>query len=280
LNILGINAFNCDSAAALLADGQLVGAVEEERFRRIKHWAGFPTESIRHLLDRAGLKPGDIDHVAIGRKPTAHLPRKILFALRRRPSLAEIGNRLSNTARVTSLKRIMADSLEVDATAITARIHAVEHHRAHMASSYFLSPFDTAACLTVDGSGDFVTTMFGAGQGRELTIDGWVEFPHSLGLFYTAVTQYLGFDDFGEEYKVMGLAPYGEPEFLDAFRGIVSTREGGQFRLDLDWFRHHKEGIRTQWEGDAPSFGRVYSDAWVRNFGPARAKDAPLEDRH
>ncbi len=280
MRILGINAYHGDSAAAIVVDGRLVAAIEEERIRRIKHWAGFPSEAIRHVLHEAGLAPADVDHVAIGRQPSAHLHRKVLFSLRRRPSLAAVRDRLANMGKVLDLKRELARALDVDPARLRATFHNVEHHRAHMASSFFLSPFDEAACLTIDGFGDFVSTMYGAGAGNRLEVDRWVEFPHSLGLFYTACTQYLGFGRYGDEYKVMGLAPYGEPEYLDALREIVVLGEHGQFRLDLEYFRHHSEGIEMQWQGGSPQLGAVFSDAWVRRFGPSRRSDEPLERRH
>ena len=280
MRILGINAYHGDSAAAIVVDGRLVAAIEEERIRRIKHWAGFPSEAIRHVLHEAGLAPADVDHVAIGRQPSAHLHRKVLFSLRRRPSLAAVRDRLANMGKVLDLKRELARALDVDPARLRATFHNVEHHRAHMASSFFLSPFDEAACLTIDGFGDFVSTMYGAGAGNRLEVDRWVEFPHSLGLFYTACTQYLGFGRYGDEYKVMGLAPYGELEYLDALREIVVLGEHGQFRLDLEYFRHHSEGIEMQWQGGSPQLGAVFSDAWVRRFGPSRRSDEPLERRH
>ena len=278
--ILGINAYHGDSAACLVADGKLVAALEEERIRRIKHWAGFPTEAIRFCLDHAGLKLSEIDHVAIGRNPSAHLHKKILFSLQRRPSFTAIRDRLANMGKVRDLKRVLAEQLELDPSAIRAEMHNVEHHRAHMASSFFLSPFDQAACMTIDGFGDFVSTMFGAGQGNDLKVEQWVQFPHSMGLFYTACTQYIGFTSYGDEYKVMGLAPYGEPEFVDAFREIIPLRDAGRFELNLDYFLHHSRGVDMQWENGYPEMGPVYSQRWVERFGPARSKDDPLEQRH
>jgi carbamoyltransferase len=278
--ILGINAYHGDSAACLLADGKLVAAIEEERIRRIKHWAGFPSEAIRFCLDYAGLQLSEIDHIAIGRNPSAHLHKKVLFSLQRRPSFASIKDRLANMGKVRDLRKILAAELEVDPTTIRAKVHNVEHHRAHMASSFFLSPFDEAACLTIDGFGDFVSTMFGSGRDNRLTVDHWVEFPHSMGLFYTACTQYIGFRRYGDEYKVMGLAPYGDPEFLDDFRKIVRLKAKGRFELDLDWFVHHSTGVEMQWENGAPEMGPVFSEQWERRFGPLRSKDEPLEGRH
>jgi carbamoyltransferase len=278
--ILGINAYHGDSAACLLADGKLVAAIEEERIRRIKHWAGFPSEAIRFCLDHAGLRLDEIDHIAIGRNPSANLHKKILFSLRQRPSFASIRDRLANMGKVRDLETTLAAALEVDPASIRATLHNVEHHRAHMASSFFLSPFDDAACLTIDGFGDFVSTMFGRGRGNTLEVAQQIDFPHSMGLFYTACTQYLGFGRYGDEYKVMGLAPYGEPEYLDAFREIIPLRKDGRFELNLDFFIHHSEGVDMQWENGSPEMGPVFSNAWVERFGPQRAGDEPLEARH
>ncbi len=182
--------------------------------------------------------------------------------------------------KVMDLKRVLAQALDQDPAQIDAAFHNVEHHRAHMASSFFLSPFDEAACLTIDGFGDFVSTMFGAGAGNRLTVNQWVEFPHSLGLFYTACTQYLGFARYGDEYKIMGLAPYGEPAYLDVLREILLLKPQGRFELNLDYFRHHSEGIEMQWQGGSPEMGPVYTDAWVRRLGPVRKADEPLETKH
>ncbi len=280
MNVLGINAFHGDSSACIVIDGRLVAAIEEERIRRIKHWAGFPSEAIRFCIGYAGLKPSEIDHVAIGRDPSAHLHKKVLFSLKKRPSFAAIRDRLANMGKILDLKQLVANAVDVDPAQLRATFHNVEHHRAHMASSFFLSPFEEAACMTIDGFGDFVSTMFGKGRGNEIDVTDWVEFPHSMGLFYTACTQYIGFGHYGDEYKVMGLAPYGEPEYLDAFRDILRLRESGKFELNLDYFIHHSKGIEMQWEGGAPELGPLYSDAWIRRFGPARAKGEPLEKRH
>ena len=278
--ILGINAYHGDSAACIVVDGKLVAAIEEERIRRVKHWAGFPTEAIRFCLDWVGVKPGDVDHVAIGRDPSAHLHKKILFSLQKRPSFSAIRDRLANMAKVRDLRTILAEGLEVDPKSLRAQFHNVEHHRAHMASSYFLSPFDRAACMTIDGFGDFVSAMFGRGEGSKIEVDDWVEFPHSMGLFYTACTQYLGFPHYGDEYKVMGLAPYGEPVYLDALREIVVLGKNGKYELNLDYFVHHSKGVEMQWENGSPELGPLFSDLWAKRLGPVRQKGEPLEQRH
>ena len=278
--ILGVNAYHGDSSACLILDGQLIAAVEEERFRRIKHWAGFPTEAIRYCLREADVQLTDVDHIAVSRNPNAHLHRKILFMLGKRPSFSFIRDRLANMGKVKDLRQVIAEQMDVNKNDLKAQFHNVEHHRAHMASAFFVSPFEEAAVLSIDGFGDFVSTMWGYGKGNQLEVFDWVEFPHSLGLFYTAITQYLGFTRYGDEFKVMGLASYGEPEYLDEMREIVQLRKQGKFELNLDYFRHHAEGIEMSWEGGEPTLEQVYSDTLIKRLGPARHKDEKLTLRH
>ena len=205
--VLGINAYHGDVSAALLREGQLVGAVEEERFRRIKHWAGFPSESIRQVLAMGGISGAQVDHVAVSRDPKANLVRKGMYAIAKRPDLKLILDRVRNAQRVRDLHGPLAQALGVPRDDLP-RVHFVEHHPAHLASAFFVSPFDEAACCAIDGFGDFVSTSFAVGRGRSLDVVEKVYFPHSLGMMYTAVTQYLGFLGYGDEFKVMGLAPY------------------------------------------------------------------------
>lgn len=281
MNILGINAYHGDAAAALICDGQLTAAVEEERFTRIKHTAGFPVQAVRCCLEMAGLQPSDVDHVAISRNPSAHLHRKILYSLSRGPSLRLLKSRLANAAKVGNISAQLSEAFDVDLEGLDLEIHAVEHHRAHMASSFFASPFEEAALLSVDGFGDFVSTMWGTGRGHTIEVDDWIPFPHSLGILYTAVTQYLGFPHYGDEYKVMGLASFGEPAYLEAFDQIVRMHpEKGTFTLSLSCFLHHREGVNMSWDAGYPEIGRLYADDLERILGPARLPDDPLEQRH
>jgi carbamoyltransferase len=280
MNVLGINAYHADAAACLVVDGRLVAAAEEERFRRVKHWAGFPSHAVRYCLEAAGLSSSDIDHVAVNRDPSANLLKKALFALRRRPSLGAVRDRLANAGRVRDMRGALCESVALAQDAARFQLHAVEHHRAHLASAFLVSPFERAAVVSVDGFGDFVSAMWGRGDGRSIAIDGQVTFPHSLGLFYLALTQYLGFPRYGDEFKVMGLAPYGEPRYLDALRRVVRLRPGGRFELDLDYFLHHSEGVAMVWDDGEPVIGPVYSERWRELVGPPRAPDEPLEDRH
>jgi len=217
ITILGINAYHGDVSAVLVRDGELIAAVEEERFRRVKHIAGFPTESIRACLSMGGATGRDIDHVAISRNPRANVMRKLAFALRRRPARGLVSDRAANYRKVGTVPETVADVLGLEAAGTRPAFHWVEHHPAHLASAFFVSPFDEAAVCAIDGFGDFVSTSWGVGRGSRLDVRQRTFFPHSLGLVYLAITQYLGFMNFGDEFKVMGLAPYGQPDFVEPF---------------------------------------------------------------
>jgi carbamoyltransferase len=283
MNILGINAYHGNASAALVCDGKLIAAVEEERFNRVKYAAGFPAAAIRYCLKEAGITLADIDHVAVPRNPFARLATKLFYAIRM-PSFAR--ERARVISKFTGIPSALAWAFDSDPEKIGATFHRVEHHQAHLASSYLVSPFDHAALLSVDGLGDFASSMWGTGRGNRLEIEGAVAFPHSLGLYYSAITQYLGFLKFGDEYKVMGLAAYGQPQNLDAFRDIVRfSPNGGSFgfKLGLDYFTHHKTGPEMSWaESDkTPVLGRLFSDAMSQKLGgPAREPQEPLEQRH
>ncbi len=282
MNILGINAYHGNASAAVVCDGRLVAAVEEERFNRVKYAAGFPTAAIRYCLKEAGLKLEEIDHVAVPRNPYARLGTKLFYALRM-PSFAR--GRAKVLAKFTGVREALAAAFDSDPKAIAAQFHRIEHHQAHLASAFFVSPFERAALLSADGLGDFASTMWGNGVGSRMSIDDAIAFPHSLGLYYTAVTQYLGFLKFGDEYKVMGLAAYGEPEQLEAFRDIVRfdvNGSGNGFRLGLDYFVHHRSGPEMSWaEADkTPTLGKLFSGEMSRRLGAARGPEEALEQRH
>jgi carbamoyltransferase len=283
MNILGINAYHGNASAALVCDGKLIAAVEEERFNRVKYAAGFPAAAIRYCLKEAGITLSDIDHVAVPRNPYARLATKLFYAIRM-PSFAR--ERAKVISKFTGIPSALAWAFDSDPAKIKATFHRVEHHQAHLASSYFVSPFEHAALLSADGLGDFASSMWGVGRGARMQIDGSIAFPHSLGLYYSAVTQYLGFLKFGDEYKVMGLGAYGEPKYTEAFRDIVRfDPNGGEFgfRLGLDYFTHHKTGPEMSWADSdkTPILGKMFSDAMQKKLGaPARQPDEPLEQRH
>jgi carbamoyltransferase len=276
--ILGLNAFHGDAAACLLKDGEMIAAAEEERFRRIKHWAGFPAEAIRYCLGEAGIGLGDVDHVALNQDASAHLWRKIAYTLMHRPSPRLVLDRWRNKHKRAGAAELLSRAFPQ--APLRARIHAVEHHVAHLSSAFHVSPFDQAVCVSVDGFGDFASAAWGMGQHTRIDVEARVHFPHSLGIFYQAVTQLLGFPHYGDEYKVMGLAPYGEPRHLDAMRRIVLLQPDGSFRLDLECFRHHREKIAYQWEDGSPVVGSLFSPAMERLLAPARQPDEPLAQIH
>jgi carbamoyltransferase len=280
VNILGINAYHGDVSAVIVRDGELVAAVEEERFRRIKHVAGFPHGAIRACLEMAGLTPSDIDHVGISRDPRAHLPRKALFALRHRPRGGLVRDRAANYRRVGAIPETLAASLGLRKDDRKPVVHWVEHHPAHLASAFFVSPFDEAAVCAIDGFGDFVSTSRAVGRGPCLNGITRTFFPHSLGLIYLALTQYLGFMKYGDEFKVMGLAPYGEPTVADDLRKLVTLLPGGEFELDLDYFQHWSGGAGMTWDDGEPQIDRVFSGKLEQLLGPARRPDEPLTAHH
>ncbi len=278
-SILGLNAYHGDAAAALVVDGELVAAAEEERFNRVKHVAGFPALAAAWCLAEAGLKPDELDHVAIGRDPRANLGAKVRWTLRNRPSLRFVGQRAANQVRVREARHELEDALGVQRGSLRAKSHNVEHHRAHAASAFFVSPFEDAAVLTTDGFGDFASTMLAVGHGARLEVLDRVLFPHSLGIYYTAVTQWLGFPKYGDEGKVMGLAPYGEPVYADKLRELVHER-GGLYELGLDYYTHHTRGVEMTWASGSPSIGRVFSQRLEELLGPARQPGEPVETHH
>lgn len=276
--ILGLNAFHGDSAAALLRDGKLVAAAEEERFRRIKHWAGFPSQAIAYCLREAGIRLADVDHVAINQDSRANLSRKLIYLLSQVPDPRLIIDRLKIRRARQRVEALLAESFPGEP--FHGEAHHIEHHLAHLSSAFHVSPFSDAAVVSVDGFGDFASAAWGRGSGTEIGIDGRVYFPHSLGIFYQALTQYLGFPHYGDEYKVMGLAPYGKPTAMQAMRHIVRLEPDGSYALDLSFFRHHKEPTAYQWSGGAPEFHDLFSPALEDLLGPRRLPNDPIEGRH
>ena len=280
VNILGLNAYHGDSSAALISDGKIIAAAEEERFLRMKHWAGFPEQAIRYCLSEAMVKLSDIDVIAVNRDPSANVLRKALFSIVRRPGYAFIRDRLKNAARIGDLRKDFEAAFPGEMESFHGRIRNVQHHIAHLASAYYLSGYDEAAVCSVDGFGDFVSTMTASGSGTSMKTLQQVYFPHSLGLFYLAFTQFLGFPRYGDEYKVMGLSAYGKPSLLEKMRDVIRLKEDGTFRLNLDYFIHHSDGVAMTWDGGEPQMGTVYSEKMKETFGPARRNDEAVGDRH
>lgn len=276
--ILGINAYHGDSSACLVKDGRLVAAAEEERFRRIKHWAGFPSEAIRYCLAEAKIGLGDLDHVAINQDSKANLWKKIGFTLAKRPDIGLVLDRIKNKKERANVREELGRLFPEES--FRGEVHEVEHHLAHLSSAFHVSPFDDAVAVSVDGFGDFASAAWGVGSGSEIRVEDKVYFPHSLGVFYQALTQWLGFPHYGDEYKVMGLAPYGQPTHMAEMRRIVLLENDGSFRLALEYFRHHKEKVEYEWESGEPRVGELFSAALVELLGPVRQKGEELTPRH
>ncbi len=275
--ILGLNAYHADSAACLLIDGKLVAAAEEERFRRIKHWAGLPTKAIEYCLSEARLNLSQVDHIAINRKPGVNNWRRVGFVATHWPSPGLMLQKIKNIRSAVSVKDTLQEEYKME---LNAEVHQVEHHHAHLASAFLVSGFSEAACISIDGFGDFASTAMGFGAADEISIDERVYFPHSLGIFYSALTQFLGFPHYGDEYKVMGLAPYGDPSYVDQLREVLKIQTDGSFRLNLRYFRHHSDNVSYTWENCTPAVGALYKSSLADLLGPARMPNDPLEQKH
>jgi len=278
--ILGLNAYHGDSSAAIFKDGELIAATEEERFRRIKHWAGFPSEAIKFCLREAGVNLNEVDFVTVSRNPKANFSSKILHALKNPQGLKVYASRFFNLNKVNAIENEFKKNFNILPKELKHKIINVEHHRSHLASAFFASPFEKSALLSIDGFGDFTSTMTGVGNGNQIEVLDTVVYPHSCGIFYTAFTQFLGFPHYGDEYKLMGLAPYGKPIYLEKIREVLIFKDNGLFELQTKYFRHVKEGVTMSWDGGSPHIGDLFNDHFISKFGMPRQKDEPLTQYH
>lgn len=278
--ILGINAYHADASACIYHNNQLIAAAEEERFRRIKHWAGFPTQAIEFCLQEAGIAITDVDYIGISRDPKANFGKKIFTAIKNRLSIKNIANRVANLKKAANIEEEILQHFKIDKSALKAKIVNVEHHRSHLASAFFASDFEEAAILSIDGFGDYSSTMIATGKGNQITVLDSVSYPHSAGVFYTVFTQYLGFPHYGDEYKVMGLAPYGEAKYVEQLRDVLIFKDNGLFELNLAYFNHPKVGVQMVWEGGVPHMDSLYTQHLIDKFGAPRQKDEPLTQYH
>lgn len=276
--IIGINSFHGDSSACILRDGVLIAAAEEERFTRIKHWAGFPSESIRYCLEEAKVSLSDITNIAINQNPNSHLVRKINYSLLNRPSLSFIRDRLENKKKKINIHQYLAKHFQGDE--FRGKVNFIEHHQAHLASTFFASSFEKASILSIDGFGDFASTAWGFGESTCIDLKKQIFFPHSLGIFYQAITQFIGFPNYGDEYKVMGLAPYGKDLWSAEMEKLVQLKNYGEFKLDLNYFCHHNQKIHYEWDGCSPKVGTLYADSIKELLGKPRGVDEAIEKRH
>ena len=251
--------------------------MEEERFLRIKHWAGFPAEAIRYCLDEGGTSLSEVDHVAVNQNLRANLGRRLSFVLRKWPRPSLLRDRLSYSRAQQAVGSDLAAIFP--GQRFQGSVHHVEHHLAHLASAFWCSPFESAVALSIDGLGDFASAAWGRGTESALEIDGRVLFPHSLGVYYLAITQFLGFTQ-GDEYKVMGLAPYGEPRYADQLRKLVLLQPDGTYRLNLDYFRHHREELGYRWRNTEPGMDALYSANLPDLLGQPRTPGGEITKRH
>lgn len=278
--ILGVNAYHADSSAAIFRDGVMIAAIEEERFRRVKHWAGFPSMAIEFCLKEAGVTLSDVDHITVGRDPSAKLLSKILFLLKDPFSAYQtVQQRLNNRRDILSLDQEFDKHFPGEQDVLD-KIRNIEHHRSHMGSAFFASPFRKAAVLSIDGAGDFTTTMIGVGTDSKIEVLDSVDFPVSCGTFYTAFTQFLGFPHYGDEYKVMGLAPYGAPKYVDKVKQVIRFLPNGLFAWDNRYFKSAREVVVTYGDDHIPHVGNLFSDYFVSQFGKARDPKDELTQDH
>ena len=277
--ILGLNAYHGDSAAAVIVDGKLIAAIEEERIRRIKHWAGLPSESVAWCLACTGIDIKDVDYIAISRNPLVRMQKKLSYILMKKRNPTFLKRRLSNYSRISDIKKDLATSLGKSEAEIRAKLVMVEHHRAHLASAFLVSPFEEAAAISIDGFGDFASTMTAVGKGSKIHPLEEVNFPHSLGIFYSALTQFLGFHNYGDEYKMMGLSAFGSPVYSEALRKLVIIKKDGLFELDPSYFLHDSHGIEMTWLNTEPNFGRLFSDKIIGLLGAPRVEGEKLDQR-
>ena len=279
--IIGLNAYHADASAAIFVDGIMIAAFEEERFTRVKHWAGFPAISVAECLKEAQISFKDVDYFAIGRDPGAKIIKKFKYVMTDPfSSINTVAERLTNSKKAQSIENELSRISGLPASQFKNKIKNVEHHRSHLASAFFVSPFEKAAVLSIDGSGDFTTTMVATGEDTKLKVLASVDFPHSIGIFYTAFTQLLGFPHYGDEYKIMGMAPYGEPRYVTQMHDVVKLKSDGLFSLNLAYFRKGTSGIISYDEAHKPVVAPLYSELMIKHFGKPREKDEPLSQYH
>ena len=269
--ILGINAFHAGASAAIVVDGIPVAAIAEERLNRIKYYAGFPRLAIAKCLEIAGLKFSDIDAVAVGRDSSANLHKKLEFALRHPSKLLNLAKIRKKSRSFDDLKTMIARECDVAVATLKFATHNIEHHLAHTASAYFASDWDHSAGITIDGSGDFVSCLMSECVGDEIRPLQKIFVPHSLGTVYTAVCQFIGYGKYGDEGKVMGLAPLGNDTYFDFFEKMLIETPNG-FELNSDYFLPFgaNQGMEINDKGEMVVH-RLYSDLFIKEFGEPRA---------
>lgn len=277
--ILGLNMFHADASAAILHDGEIVFAVAEERLNRKKHYGGFPTLAIKACLDAAGAKISDVQHIAVGQDSDANLIKKVQYALANPDKILNFIRMRQRKEAMRDVRSLLAKELEVDASQLRFQEHHLEHHIAHIASAYYCSPWEKAAGFSYDGSGDFVSTMMARCEGNDIEVLDRVYLPHSLGSFYTMICEFIGYKKYGDEGKVMGLAPYGKETYSRQLREIVGLKNGS-FHLDLSYFKPlgSNQGMEVLPDGTV-RLARHFSDRMENLFGIPREPHTEILQR-
>ncbi len=277
--ILGLNMFHADSSAAIVEDGKILFAIAEERLNRHKHYGGFPSLAVKACLDAAGAKLTDVQHVAVGQDSDAHLAKKVQYALANPAKILNFIKMRQRKESMRDVRTLLAQALDLDPATLKFQEHHVEHHLAHIASSYYCSPWEKAAGFSYDGSGDFVSTMMARCEGNDIHILDRVFLPHSLGSFYTMICDFIGYKKYGDEGKVMGLAPYGKDTYVEDIRKIALLKNGS-FQLDMSYFKPlgSSQGMQVLPDGTV-RLARHFSDKMEKLFGPPREPNAEITQR-
>ncbi len=277
--ILGLNMFHADASAAIVVDGELVFAIAEERLNRHKHFGGFPALAVKACLDSVGATIHEVDHVAVGQDSDANLAKKVQYALANPAKVLNFIRLRQRKQVMRDVRTLLAEALDVDAAKLRFKDHHIEHHIAHIASAYYCSPWERAAGFSYDGSGDFVSTMMARCEGGDIEVLDRVFLPHSLGSVYTMICEFIGYSKYGDEGKVMGLAPYGKDTFCEQIAKIVAPTDRG-FQLDLSYFKPlgSNQGMQVLPDGTV-RLARHFSDRMEKLFGEPRRLHAEITQR-
>ena len=273
--ILGINAYHPDSSACLLIDGEIKIAIEEERINRIKHWSGLPILAIKQCLQDQKISIEDIDLISINQNFYANFFKRIKFILFNNFNFDFYFNKLQSKIKKKNILDIIG--IEIGNLKKGCKLIEVEHHKSHAASSFYESPFDKCVNVSIDGFGDFSSVSWGNSINNKVNIDYRILFPHSLGIFYEAFTQFLGFKNFGDEYKMMGLSCYGKSSEISKVNQIIQLKKNGAFELDLSYFCHHKSNIAYKWNNASPTTGTLFSEKINKLFGLPKKLEENIE---
>lgn len=277
--ILGLNMFHADASAAIVVDGEVKFAIAEERLNRRKHFAGFPDLAVKACLDAAGAKISEVDHVAVGQDSDANLAKKVRYALANPGKILNFIRLRQRKEAMRNVRSLIAKALDVDSAKLRFQEHHLEHHIAHIASAYYCSPWEKAAGFSYDGSGDFVSTMMARCEGNEIEVLDRVFLPHSLGSFYTMICEFIGYTQYGDEGKVMGLAPYGKNTYCEEIAKVVVPKNGG-LQLDLSYFKPlgSNQGMQILPDGTV-RLARHFSARMERLFGEPRRPHTEITQR-